>query len=35
MSWDSLVFLLGYDWPYLAAAIGLIVGWRSFSPPRP
>lgn len=36
MSFGSLIFLLSYYWPYLAgvAAIGLLVGWRSFSPPR-
>ena len=37
MSWSSIVFLLGYYWPYvsLVAAIGLVVGWRSFSPAKP
>lgn len=37
MDWESMVFLLGYDWPYLLAVlvIGLVVGWRSFSPPKP
>tara|TARA_R110002124_G_scaffold10096_17_gene50984 strand:+ start:933 stop:1046 length:114 start_codon:yes stop_codon:yes gene_type:complete len=37
MSWDSLVFLLGYYWPYLSVVlgIGLVVGWRSFTPPQP
>ena len=37
MTWNSLVYLLGMYWPYLAAAgaIGLVVGWRSFAPPRP
>ena len=37
MSWSSVTFLLVYDWPYLivVAIIGLVVGWRSFSPPRP
>jgi hypothetical protein len=36
MSWTSLVYLLSYYWPYLAAAglIGLVVGWRSFAPPK-
>ena len=36
MSWSSLAFLLGYYWPYLAAAaaIGLVTGWRSFTPPK-
>lgn len=37
MSWTSLTFLMGYNWPYLAtvALIGLLVGWRSFTPPKP
>ena len=37
MSWTSVAFLLGYYWPYLlvVAVIGLLVGWRSFSPSRP
>ena len=36
MSWNSAVFLFGYYWPYLSAmvVIGLVVGWRSFTPPR-
>ena len=37
MSLNSLVFLFGHYWPYLAAAaaIGLVIGWRSFAPPKP
>lgn len=37
MSWNSLVYLLGAYWPYLAIAglIGLVVGWRSFTAPKP
>lgn len=37
MTWSSLVYLLGMYWPYLAGAgaIGLVVGWRSFAPPKP
>jgi hypothetical protein len=37
MNWSALSYLLGVYWPYLAAAglVGLIVGWRSFVPPRP
>jgi hypothetical protein len=36
MTWDSLTFLVSYYWPYLAAAaaIGGVVGWRSFAPPK-
>ena len=36
MSWNALTFLMGYYWPYAAAvaAVGLVVGWRSFSPPK-
>lgn len=36
MTWSSLVYLLGLYWPYLtvAALIGLVVGWRSFSLPK-
>ena len=36
MSWDSVIYLLGFYWPYLAAAglVGIVVGWRSFSPPQ-
>jgi len=36
MSWNSITFLLAYDWPYLlvVAALGLVIGWRSFAPPR-
>lgn len=36
MSWTSIAFLISYDWPYLLAAlvIGLLVGWRSFSPAK-
>ncbi|MET3925799.1 hypothetical protein ABIE28_001908 [Devosia sp. 2618] len=36
MSWNSLHYLLGMYWPYLAAVgvIGLVVGWRSFTPPK-
>lgn len=35
MDWGSLLYLSGVYWPYLLAAmlIGLVVGWRSFSPP--
>lgn len=35
-NWFSLVYLAQQTWPYLAGAglIGLVVGWRSFSPPR-
>lgn len=34
MNWFSLAYLAQHIWPYLAAAglIGLVVGWRSFSP---
>jgi len=34
-SWASVQYLLGFYWPYVtvAALIGLVVGWRSFSPP--
>lgn len=37
MDLDSLAYLLGVYWPYLTAAalIGLVVGWRSFTPPKP
>jgi cytochrome c biogenesis protein CcdA len=30
----TLLYLLGFYWPYLAAAaaMGLVVGWRSFAP---
>ena len=37
MSWASVTYLVEYSWPYLlvVAAIGLVVGWRSFSPPKP
>jgi hypothetical protein len=37
MTWTSLAYLLVAYWPYLAAAglIGLVVGWRSFTPPAP
>lgn len=33
MSLDSLTYLLEIDWPYLlgALAIGLVVGWYSYS----
>lgn len=36
MSLNSLVYLLGAYWPYLVGAglIGLVVGWRSFAPPK-
>jgi hypothetical protein len=36
MDWDGLTYLLGVYWPYLLAAtlIGLVVGWRSFAPPK-
>jgi len=36
MSWASIGFLMAYDWPYLLAValVGLLVGWRSFSPPK-
>lgn len=34
--WTTLVFLLGYYWPYMAgaAAIGVVTGWLSLSPAR-
>lgn len=34
MDLDSVLYLMSFYWPYLlgAAAIGLVVGWRSFSP---
>lgn len=37
MSGASIAFLVQYSWPYLlaVAVIGVLVGWRSFSPPRP
>lgn len=37
MNWYSLLYLAQQTWPYLAAAglVGLVVGWRSFSPPEP
>lgn len=37
MNLNSLLYLLAAYWPYLAAAglIGAIVGWRSFTPPKP
>ena len=36
MSLDSLVYLLGIYWPYMAGAlvIGLGAGWFSYSPPK-
>lgn len=36
MDLESLTYLLGIYWPYLAGAslIGLVVGWRSFTPPK-
>ena len=36
MDWDGLIYLLGVYWPYLAVAalIGFVVGWRSFTLPR-
>lgn len=36
MDLDSLAYLAGFYWPYLAGAalIGLVVGWRSFTPPK-
>lgn len=36
MDLDSLGYLLGFYWPYLTVAglIGLLVGWRSFAPPK-
>ena len=36
MDFESLAYLLGIYWPYLAGAalIGLVVGWRSFTPPK-
>ncbi len=36
MSWNSLAYLVGVYWPYLAGAgaIGLVTGWLSFSQPR-
>jgi len=35
MSLDSLIYLTGIYWPYLAGAvlIGLCTGWLSFSRP--
>ena len=35
MSGATVSYLLGFYWPYLGAAllVGLVVGWRSFSPP--
>lgn len=35
MDLDSALYLIGFYWPYLlgAASIGLVVGWRSFTPP--
>lgn len=35
MSLDSLIFLLGYYWPFLlgAAAIGVLTGWFSYRRP--
>jgi len=37
MTWDSLAYLLGVYWPFLsvAAVIGLVTGWLSFSSPKP
>jgi hypothetical protein len=36
MNWTALAYLLVAYWPYLAGAalIGLMVGWRSFTPPN-
>jgi hypothetical protein len=36
MSWTSLFYLLVMYWPYLLGAglIGIVVGWRSFAPPK-
>jgi hypothetical protein len=36
MSWNSLMFLMSHYWPYLTAVavIGIVVGWRSFTPPK-
>jgi hypothetical protein len=37
MSWASMSYLLAAYWPYLTGVglIGLVVGWRSFAPPKP
>ena len=37
VNWASLAYLMLVYWPYLAAAalIGIAVGWRSFTPPKP
>lgn len=34
MSLDSLIYLLGYYWPYLlgAVAVGLATGWLTAPP---
>jgi hypothetical protein len=36
VNWASLPYLVLAYWPYLAGAglIGLVVGWRSFTPPK-
>lgn len=36
LTWQSAQFLFGYYWPYMAVAavVGLVVGWRSFSAPE-
>lgn len=35
MTFNTVTYLSGVYWPYLLAAvlIGIIVGWRSFTPP--
>ena len=37
VNWMSLTYLMQVYWPYLAGAAlaGLVVGWRSFTPPEP
>ena len=37
MSLASLLFLLGYYWPFLlgAGAIGMATGWLSYEAPKP
>jgi hypothetical protein len=34
MSWDSVIYLVEMTWPFLfmALAIGVWVGWRSYRP---
>ena len=36
VNWASLPYLVLAYWPYLvgAALIGLVGGWRSFTPPK-